>query len=141
MEESDYDDDVNKGERVYSKHTYINIQTYKCSTHQSYPYSAFLASERRRERETEHSLSLFTNSPTKFPIKRRKMSNEEEEWRKYNIHDARSLPTPSHSNEEYYVYPFDDRNKSDDELQTRCEANFCSAEDIGTHLSRGDMFT
>jgi hypothetical protein len=72
------------------------------------------------------------------------MSNEEEEeeWRKYNIHDARSLPTPSHSNEEYYVYPFDDRNKSDpDELQTRCEANFCSAEDIGTHLCSGDMFT
>lgn len=70
------------------------------------------------------------------------MSNEEEEeWRKYNIHDARSLPTPKQANEAYYVYPFDDRNKSDDELQTRCEANFCNAEDIGTHLCSGDMFT
>ena len=102
-----------------------------------------IPSERTTQRERPSPLSLFTNSPTKFSIKRRKMSNEEEEeWRKYNIHDARSLPTPSHSNEEYYVYPFDDRNKSDpDELQTRCEANFCSAEDIGTHLCSGDMFT
>ena len=57
MEGSDCHDDVNKGERVYSKHTHINIQTYKCSTHQSYPYSAFLASERRRE--TELSLYIY----------------------------------------------------------------------------------
>jgi len=64
------------------------------------------------------------------------MSNEEQDqqkrWRKYNIHDARSLPTPKHANEEYYVYPFDDRNKSDE--CTQCKANFCNAEDIGTHL-------
>ena len=63
---------------MYSKHTHINMQTYKCSTHQSYPYSAFLASERRRERDRALSLCLqipLPNSPLKgarCPTKKKK---------------------------------------------------------------------
>ena len=78
MEGSDCHDDVNEGERVYSKHAHINMQTYKCSTHQSYPYSAFLASERRRERDRALSLCLqipLPNSPLKgarCPTKKKK---------------------------------------------------------------------
>ena len=63
---------------MYSKHAHINMQTYKCSTHQSYPYSAFLASERRRERDRALSLCLqipLPNSPLKgarCPTKKKK---------------------------------------------------------------------
>ena len=55
------------------------MQTYKCSTHQSYPCSAFLASERRRERDRALSLSVYKfpyqNSPLKgarCPTKKKK---------------------------------------------------------------------
>ena len=63
---------------MYSKHAHINMQTYKCSTHQSCPYSAFLASERRRERDRALSLCLqipLPNSPLKgarCPTKKKK---------------------------------------------------------------------
>ena len=56
------------------------MQTYKCSTHQSYPCSAFLASERRRERDLALSLCLqipLPNSPLKgarCPTKKKKKS-------------------------------------------------------------------
>ena len=67
------------------------MQTYKCSTHQSYPYSAFLASERRRERPSSLSLYLHV-PPTKNSIKRRKMSNERRRRVAEIQHPRRAIP-------------------------------------------------
>ena len=70
MEESDCRDDVdvNKGERVYSKHTCINIQTHKCSVHQSYPLLC-IPSENERHAERDRALSLYIYTLPKTPLK------------------------------------------------------------------------